>query len=525
MRRTPQFAILAVLVLLLAPLTWAESHARIVRLSYADGSVEVDRATGQGYELAIANMPITQGMRVRTGSESTAEVEFEGGSTLRLVGNTTVSFGRLSLSLDGGHLNSANVEEGTAYFNIVKKHADEFTVSFAGRELVVTDSSHFRIDVSDARVEVAMFKGRAEFADDSDTKLTKDQTLTLERDGGRTELAQGTADEPSDAWDKQRAEYIANYAEQGQPADSPYSYGMSDLAYYGSYFDVPGYGNLWRPAGMPLGWDPYNNGAWMWYPGFGYTWVSAYPWGWAPYRYGQWMWVPAYGWAWQPGNWHRWATGPVFVNAPPYYHGPHRPPHRGPTVFVGDPDWRSHHGMVTRAHDRDSVGGRRTTVSTAPGTPSRTAVPSTSVNDLPRTSPGGNGLVNVPAANAAGDAMQAPIGSVDHNPRARDRENPRGATVHNQGSPAPPARVTPAPRQQEPRAMPRSDGGGSHHDMSPGPRSAPSSGGGGREMHSSPPAPHMDAPRMQSPHTEAPHGSGGGHAGGGEGRSGGGRGH
>ncbi len=43
------------------------------------------------------------------------------------------------------------------------------------------------------------------------------------------------------------------------------------------------------------------NGAWGFYPGYGYMFASAYPWGWMPYRYGNWMFVPSYGWMWQPG--------------------------------------------------------------------------------------------------------------------------------------------------------------------------------------------------------------------------------
>src|SRR5690349_7648339 len=181
MKRTSIY--LAFLALLLsASLLWAESQARIVRLSLVDGSVELDRASGQGFEKAIQNMPITQGMRLRTGSGSNVEVEFESGSTLRLIGNTTVSFGRLSLSSDGDKLTAVNVEEGTAYFNVKKnKGHDEFAISFAGREVRVTEASHLRIDVSESRAEVAVFKGEAELAEDHNVHIKKDQTLAFDR--------------------------------------------------------------------------------------------------------------------------------------------------------------------------------------------------------------------------------------------------------------------------------------------------------------------------------------------------------
>ena len=54
---------------------------------------------------------------------------------------------------------------------------------------------------------------------------------------------------------------------------------------------MPGYGMMWQPYLVGAGWDPFMNGAWMWYPGAGYAWISSYPWGWTPYRYGSWTYI------------------------------------------------------------------------------------------------------------------------------------------------------------------------------------------------------------------------------------------
>jgi hypothetical protein len=51
-----------------------------------------------------------------------------------------------------------------------------------------------------------------------------------------------------------------------------------------------------------MSWSPYNNGAWMFYPGMGYSWASAYPWGWLPFHYGSWAFINGAGWAWLPGS-------------------------------------------------------------------------------------------------------------------------------------------------------------------------------------------------------------------------------
>src|SRR5260370_9695539 len=61
---------------------------------------------------------------------------------------------------------------------------------------------------------------------------------------------------------------------------------------------------MWQPCFVSASWNPYGNGAWAWYPGAGYSWVSPYPWGWTPFHSGSWSYCPARGWGWIPGrNW------------------------------------------------------------------------------------------------------------------------------------------------------------------------------------------------------------------------------
>src|SRR5919198_2709093 len=82
---------------LFAVSAWADSQARIVRLSDVEGNVQIDRATGDGYEKAFLNMPVTEGVSLRTTEDARAEVEFEDGSTIHLVPNTVLHFTTLSL--------------------------------------------------------------------------------------------------------------------------------------------------------------------------------------------------------------------------------------------------------------------------------------------------------------------------------------------------------------------------------------------------------------------------------------------
>jgi uncharacterized protein DUF6600 len=156
--------------------------------------------------------------------------------------------------------------------------------------------------------------------------VSKKQTATFDfMANDQYRVAKNIDPDPFDAWDKHEEEYHQRY-QASNSYGSPYSYGFNDLNYYGNYMNVPGYGMCWQPYFTGVGWNPYMDGAWMLYPGFGYSWVSAYPWGWAPYHYGSWLFVPAYGWVWQPGNnWVAWNRLPPVINAPRNYVPP-RPP-------------------------------------------------------------------------------------------------------------------------------------------------------------------------------------------------------
>jgi hypothetical protein len=116
------------------------------------------------------------------------------------------------------------------------------------------------------------------------------------------EVAKKVEEAPYDEWDKRSIDFHDSYMKYKAYGSSPYSYGISDLNYYGGFVDAGGCGTMWRPYFTSAGWDPYANGVWAWYQGAGYSWVSPYPWGWLPYHTGSWGFCPGVGWGWRPGG-------------------------------------------------------------------------------------------------------------------------------------------------------------------------------------------------------------------------------
>jgi hypothetical protein len=316
----------------------AESKARIVRLSDVQGSVQIDRAAGNGFEKAFLNLPVIEGARLKTGADGRAEVEFEDGSALRIVPRSEIEFTRLALGDDGEKLNTLQLNAGAAYVNVRAKKGDQFTLQFGHESVTVAEAAHFRVDLDPDEATLAVFKGKVNGTGPAGQfEVAEKHSATFDlANNDSFALAKNYDEDPYDNWDRQQTEYHDRYAtNKTYDMASPYGYGVSDLNYYGNYMNVPGYGWGWQPYLAGAGWSPFQDGAWAWYPGFGYTWVSGYPWGWMPYRYGNWTFAPGFGWIWQPGYWNTWYPIAPVLNPPVRTPVP-KPPVRGrQTIIVG----------------------------------------------------------------------------------------------------------------------------------------------------------------------------------------------
>ncbi len=339
-------------VLLVAVSAQATSHVRIVRLSYVDGTVQMDRANGQGLERAVLNSPVVEGSRLITGSNGLAEIEFEDNTVIRLGEATEIRFSQLLINDAGDKVNEVDLLRGTLYFDTRNNKTDIDRVIAAGQTFVLRRDSQVRFQMSGDQVRAAMLSGEATMDNGGQlVRLKKNDTVTVDATNSTGYvLAKGVDSLPLDRWNSERKAYQEAYAynNTGYGGKSLAASGYSDLAYYGAFMNVPGYGMAWQPFGASswAGWDPYLSGTWNYLGGMGYVWASAYPWGWMPYHYGTWANVPAYGWLWVPGNslsnggvvtnWQ--ATAPV-VKAPAGYSAP-VPPNAAasgshPAIMVG----------------------------------------------------------------------------------------------------------------------------------------------------------------------------------------------
>jgi hypothetical protein len=281
----------------------ASPGVRIVRLSQVNGEVQLDRQTGRGFEAAFANLPITQGGRLRTGN-GVAEVEFEDNSSLRLTPNSLVEFSVLSLGHDGVRTSTIHLAGGAVYVSLTKSKDSNVNLTFGKETLALSPSAHIELAVDGKQPRLDVLDGTVQATNGASTATVgrKKELLFDSTNSSAPTLVSKNEKGAYDAWDKQAVEYHQRLAPtNGEYASTPYAYGLNDMNYYGSFASMGGCGMMWRPYLVSANWSPYANGIFAWYPGAGYSWVSPYPWGWTAFHSGSWNLCNG-SWGWQPGN-------------------------------------------------------------------------------------------------------------------------------------------------------------------------------------------------------------------------------
>lgn len=325
----------AALALLLGALAtsclgFADSQARIVRLSLVEGDVQVERVPGRGFENAAMNLPVTQGDKFEAGFDGFCEIEFEDGSTLRFTSSASLEISQLALRDSGAKATTVNVLDGVVYVNYEGARDDEFALTFGAEKVRLTKSTRIRLEVARSQTRLSVLNGATVQVEGplGTTRVEKKHAITFATDGQTPPIpAVAVTKLQSDAWDQRQFEYHERYALSQGYSSSPYAIGMSDLNYYGYFFNSPVCGLAWRPYFVSGGWDPLVEGLWAWFQNSGYSWVSSYPWGWLPYHYGSWQMCPGYGWAWQPGGTLVGLNNfPILPRLPRPIHPPTHPP-------------------------------------------------------------------------------------------------------------------------------------------------------------------------------------------------------
>lgn len=326
------------------------NQTRAARLTYMQGSVTVNQPDGAASVPAQMNLPLLTGVQLVTGQDGRAEVEFEDGSILRLTPNSAISLD--NLSIDPGNIFVTNVGllHGLVYAELRATPQYRYALNAGGDILTPVENTTIRVNLDEPPAIISVLDGTAHVerlgVDENAAALYETDVRTGESlrndsaDPNRYFLTQGIATDSWDQWNEDMDQNAAAQAATSTDVRNGYAgaqgYGWGDLDANGTWYNVPGQGQVWQPymAQDDSAFDPYGYGDWVDYPGVGYIWASGYGWGWTPYRCGTWSYFNSFGWGWAPGftcGGYGWAFfgGGGLVNIglfPPGYHVIHVPP-------------------------------------------------------------------------------------------------------------------------------------------------------------------------------------------------------
>jgi hypothetical protein len=300
----------------------ADPPSRVARLSLIQGDVSFQASGSGAPEQAELNRPLTWGDRLLTERGSRAEMSV-GTAAIRFDESTDLSIANLDEDIVQLELNS-----GTLGIHVRELGEGEtFEVDTPNAAVLLRKPGDYRIEVdSQSATVLAVRNGEAEL--DGGTgpiRLGDEQEL---RFTGSEQIADVAALGPLtdfDEWCIERERILAD--QQTSRYVSRDVVGYEDLDRYGSWYSEPGYGYVWAPTYISVGWAPYRFGHWAWIGPWGFTWIDHAPWGYAPFHYGRWAHV-RHRWCWVPGPRHFrpvWAPALVGWHGMPGVRDPSRP--------------------------------------------------------------------------------------------------------------------------------------------------------------------------------------------------------
>jgi hypothetical protein len=292
------------------PAAVVDPPARVGRLAFASGHVEVYNERRGEWQPAPINTPITS--RTALWVDEGALAEWRVGTTaLRIDGGTQVNV----VQLDEGSL-QLDVPRGSVSLRLRQWQSGErVLLSGDGISLAPQGPGIYRLDVQQAprQVVVKSLQGEALLqlgpsALAPRLTLAAGQQLTIDPLVAQVVAA---ADAQRNDFDRFAARRDAEFDRAAVRHVSPEMTGAELLEQYGSWTQDAHYGPVWYPRGVPGNWAPYRYGHWEWIEPWGWTWIDDMPWGFAPTHYGRWVFLGG-AWGWVPGSY---VARPVFAPA------------------------------------------------------------------------------------------------------------------------------------------------------------------------------------------------------------------
>jgi hypothetical protein len=271
--------------------------SRVGRLNFITGSVSFQPGGASDWVPAAINRPLTVGDQIFADDGARAEIHIPG-TAFRLGSRTSVEF----MNLDDRTV-QVRLSEGSLGVRVRQLEGEEsLEVDTPNLAFTILRPGDYRIDTNPENYQtyVTVRSGDGEITSNNGAFAVhaRQQAVLTGQDQPQYGVFAAPDNDDFDNWVQSRD--AREDRSQSSRYVSPNVVGYEDLDDNGSWQLVPGYGQVWTPREVPVGWAPYHNGHWAWIDPWGWTWVDDARWGFAPFHYGRWAFLRAR-WCWVPG--------------------------------------------------------------------------------------------------------------------------------------------------------------------------------------------------------------------------------
>lgn len=299
-------------VLLAATVSFSASAADLMhaRVSFSDGNGLIKGLQDDEWSYAPLNTVVLASDSVWTDESGMMEIEFDGGSFLRLADASKAEVSSFTPDI---HVMGWS---GSIYVHRLSRARGTYTLETPACKIDFDTNTQARIDIlQNGSTTVSVRWGRAHVETASGGRISVGE-------GRRTYIDPGlypstpmpfdrSLEDPFDSWNRERVQYLVSYEKPAaryiRAEDDQYPVGYADLDRYGEWLYVDN-SYAWRPTAV-VDFTPYRYGSWSYVNGVGYSWVSSQPFGYVTSHYGRWRHHRSHGWIWT----HSPTWGPAWV--------------------------------------------------------------------------------------------------------------------------------------------------------------------------------------------------------------------
>jgi hypothetical protein len=269
-------------------------HARV---SVEVGGSVIKGAADDEWSFATVNTLVLPGDTFWVEEAGIAELEFPGGSFVRLADNSKTQITQIypTPSLQGW--------TGSFYVHRLNRSSGNFAFQTPAGTIDVDNDSLVRVDVvGEGATTVSVRFGQADVYVQGSERVRATAGQRIYVDPGLLPSSPVPFDmseeDDFDKWNRERVQLLVlgDQPVEAIPRTKSTPIGYSDLASYGEWVYVDNR-QYWRPTTV-VDYVPYRHGYWSYVPNYGHCWIGHHPFSYVTSHYGRWQYNSRYGWVW-----------------------------------------------------------------------------------------------------------------------------------------------------------------------------------------------------------------------------------